>query len=76
MCDKCRCIGPWNILEKLLSLKITSKTIKELEKIKNSLSVDKDYIDEWKIIKKDCIKISKLSKDKYDKILDMLSLKV
>lgn len=75
MCDKCRCIGPWNILEKLLSLKITSKTIEELEKIKNSLSVDKDYVDEWKIIKKDCIKISKLCKDKYDKILDMLSLK-
>ncbi|XP_046824323.1 mitochondrial DNA helicase isoform X1 [Vespa crabro] len=75
MCDKCRCIGPWNILEKLISLKVTNKKIKELEELKKNLSVDKDYVDEWKVIKENCIEISKLSKDKYDKILDMLSLK-
>lgn len=75
MCDKCRCIGPWNIIEKFLSLK-AEKTIKELKILKSSLSVDKDYENEWKIIKKDCIEVSKLPKDKYDKILEMLSIKV
>ncbi|KAI4482780.1 hypothetical protein M0804_008633 [Polistes exclamans] len=76
ICDKCRCVGSWSILEKILSLKITSKTIKELEKLKNSLLVDSNYTNEWKIIKKDCLEISKLPTDEYEKIFDTLSLKI
>ncbi|KAI4488631.1 hypothetical protein M0802_011447 [Mischocyttarus mexicanus] len=75
MCDKCRCVGSWNILEKVISLKITGKTIKELEKLKNSLLVDLNYTNEWNIIKKDCLEISKLPTDEYKQILNTLSLK-
>ncbi|KAK2578641.1 hypothetical protein KPH14_012133 [Odynerus spinipes] len=75
MCDKCKSVGSWNILEKLLSLKMSSKTLAEFEKLKKNLLVEKDYTDVWTNMKKHCLDVSKLSKDTYEKIVNMLSLK-
>lgn len=76
MCDKCKSMGSWNILEKFLSLKKLNKNLKELDILKTSCSLKENFIETWNYVTCDCQSIQDLSAEEYNILLNNFSLPV
>lgn len=79
ICEKCCSKGEWNLLEKYVSLTSSSKsnnTLKELETLKNTVTVRDNYNLKWENITKSNQQIADLSLNLYEKILHTFSLPV
>jgi len=78
MCDKCNSKGEWNILEKFLLLKKSSKAnnAQELESLRNTMRIHTDYVSKWGNIMKSNQQVADLSPDLYEKVLHTFSLPV
>lgn len=76
MCDKCKSMGSWNILEKFLSLKKLNKNLKELDILKTSCSLKENFIETWNYVTCGCQSIQDLSAEEYNILLNNFSLPV
>ncbi|XP_044014989.1 twinkle protein, mitochondrial [Aphidius gifuensis] len=73
LCQQCEHSGSWDILERFFDKKSTTK-IQELNNLKKTLSIEKDYSDKWDKICKSCQAVSKLSENDYHSLIEKFQL--
>lgn len=76
ICDKCKSMGSWNILEKFLLLKKSNENFKKLDILKTSCNLKENFIEKWKYIISDCQSIRDLSTEEYNIFLNNFSFPV
>lgn len=75
MCDKCKCMGSWDILERFLSIQKSDEKLNELNMLKNRC-VKENFQQTWKNMTNDCQSIKDLSAEEYKTVLDNFSFPV
>ncbi|XP_006615458.2 twinkle protein, mitochondrial [Apis dorsata] len=73
ICDKCKSMGSWNILEKILFLKKSNENLKELDILKIKCNLKENFIERWKRVINDCQSIRDLSAEEYNIFLNNFS---
>lgn len=76
MCNKCKCTGSWDVLEKLLSLEKSNEKLKELDMLRANLQSEEDFSKIWNDMKQSCQSIKDLSTEEYRTVLRNFSLPV
>lgn len=78
ICDKCKSMDSWNILEKFLLLKNSNDNLKnkELDILRTSCSLKENFIEKWKCIISNCQSIRDLSPEEYNIFLNNFSFPV
>ena len=74
MCNKCKCNGSWDVLEKLLSIEKSNEKLKELDMLRANLQSEEDFSQIWNDMKQSCQSIKDLSMEEYKTILKKFSL--
>ncbi|XP_008556144.1 mitochondrial DNA helicase [Microplitis demolitor] len=70
MCQNCRCTGTWDNLTQFLD----SKKSDDLKKLKNNLTIENDFTEEWETVKNNCQNISNISEEEYNNIISNYAL--
>ncbi|XP_043586468.1 twinkle protein, mitochondrial isoform X2 [Bombus pyrosoma] len=70
MCDKCKCTGSWDILERFLSIQKSDERLNEFNMLKDRCCVKENFQQIWKNMTDDCQSIKDLSAEEYKTVLD------
>ncbi|XP_060832998.1 mitochondrial DNA helicase [Bombus pascuorum] len=73
ICEKCKSMGSWDILERLLSIQKSDEKLNEFNMLKDRCCVNENFQQTWKNITNDCQSIKDLSDEEYETVLDHFS---
>ncbi|CAK9802535.1 Mitochondrial DNA helicase [Anthophora plagiata] len=74
MCNKCKSMGSWDILEKFLSTQKSSERYKELNVLKDTCHLKENFVQIWKGVIKNSQSIVDMSLEEYEILLNNFSL--
>ncbi|XP_017794153.1 PREDICTED: twinkle protein, mitochondrial, partial [Habropoda laboriosa] len=74
MCNNCKSVGTWDVLEKFLSIQKSNERFKELDVLRASCHLKEDFAQRWKEVIENCQNIMDLSAMEYKLLLSNFSL--
>ncbi|XP_058805419.1 mitochondrial DNA helicase [Phymastichus coffea] len=74
VCDICKRVGSWNVLEKKMQPNKTIQAVEELKSFQNALNTLPNYNEEWNELKKTSVLIETLRNENYKDVLEIFNL--
>ena len=76
VCEHCKRIGPWDLLERFIEPKKTKKASEEIKQLKKSIKTLPDFSKQWDEVKKTSESVDKMTSETYSHIMEKFSLSV
>ncbi|XP_051162071.1 mitochondrial DNA helicase [Leptopilina boulardi] len=68
ICENCEHTGSWNILEKFIVQKKSSRAIKALSEIRKLIQKEEDYFNQWNDLKNNSENVADITINEYEKL--------